>query len=246
MSSTTPVYAIPYAQDTDTLPDYPALDQDQAEAVEAALLVKPDYYSGTTAPASPTAYRTIWFDTNFTPARPKHWTGAAWVYAGESAPILLDHDAVSGAASIISDGIFTTDFQSYQGLFIGHSSADEYLRAVLRTSGVDNAAASYANNALLSSISGGLTSSGAAGQNQAWVGRTYSSGTNRTRIDLSSPQEAVETIWDTSSVSRGSGGIYMVKVGGVFAAGTQFDGIKVYPDSGTLTGDMWWWGIPKA
>lgn len=242
---TTTVYAIPYAEATDDVPTYPALDQDQAEAVEAALLGKLDYTSGPTAPGSPVAYRTRWYDTSVTPPQERYWNGTAWKTLGGAAPVLLDHQTVSGASSIISDGIFTSTFQTYRGLFVGRGSSAEWLRIILRTSGVDNTGASYANNAMLAAIGSSITSSGGSGQTEGWIGRVGSSGTNRTSIEISCPQEAVETTWDTSSVARDSG-IYQSHMGGVFAASTQFDGAKIKADAGTLTGDLWWWGIPKA
>lgn len=168
-------------------------------------------------------------------------TGLKWT---SPTGVLLASGTVSGAANIISDGKLTSAFKTYELEWVGAGSADDTLRMALRASGADNTAASYGNLGTAQSI-GTPTPGGSAGagQTSAWVGRNMSSGTNRSLITLISPQEARHTLWIVDSVSE-TDTVYWTSVRGAFAANTQFDGFKLYPNSGTLTGSWKLTGIP--
>lgn len=169
-------------------------------------------------------------------------TGAKWAYPGMA---LVTSAAVSGAASVSIDSCFTTAFQSYILRWVGVGSSDQVLRMRLRASAADNSTSNYSNDATISSVTGGSTHSAASGQDAAWVGRNGTTGVNRATVEIDGPQEATYTAWTTRSVAT-TDSAYTTMVSGVFAATTQFDGVKLYPDAGTLTGTLFVYGIANA
>jgi len=117
MPGSTPIYGFPYPEATDLVADYPALGQELAEDIEAALPTV-----GGLAPATPTSIAN----------------------SGGSASLSGNTVTFTGVSSVSLNGCFTGDYDNYRVIVYSNSSStspDLILRN--RASGTDDSSANY-------------------------------------------------------------------------------------------------------
>lgn len=168
-------------------------------------------------------------------------TGLKWAAAASGSVTKISATSVSGAASLSLDNVFTSTYRNY--LIVGSWSGTDgaWLNIRYRTSGSDNTTANYSDQRLEANnttISGDRTT----GQTAARLGGSRNALLNTVAVWVYSPQATERTLWSTVNVDQGST-CALIQFGGVFGATTSFDGFKVYPGSGNMTGNFAVYGI---
>jgi hypothetical protein len=177
-------------------------------------------------------------------------TGAAifydWVQAAGSSSglVFIQSATVSAAADLSMDGVFTSTYQNY--LIVGDfdGSTDATTRIRFRTSGSDNATSNYNYAVFFNPNSGALSGTGGGtGDDNGKFANHGSSGTCYFSATILNPQVAEQTGWLSNGYRFSSA---RTDHFGNFSATTQFDGFKLYPDSGTFTGTVRLYGLANS
>lgn len=152
----------------------------------------------------------------------------------------------SAASTVIADGCFTSTYRNY----VIYVDADfttgvDTLRFYLRTSGTDNTSALYYNGLLVGNASSAASATYNATQTSGGAGYVadLKSGTTMT---LYAPQVAIETAYSSTFFANGAAQAWYGTQGGFYNATTQFDGIKFFPTSSTITGQYRIYGLANS
>ena len=185
-------------------------------------------------------------DTNET----QYYDGSAWTALGASPGlVLLDATDFSAVSSVSVDNVFSATYNNYLiTCVISAASAAAEIRSRLRLSGTDaTGATDYRNNRAFAY----QTTDGATGGNAAyWI----NSFTATTYNDVASFQT---TIWNPALAQRtskytisneGNNGLENVNsaIGAMHKQATAYDGITIYPASGTITGKLRIYGLADS
>lgn len=154
----------------------------------------------------------------------------------------------SGVSSVSLNGVFTSTYDYYKIFFSYESSTNASNGIRLRVSGADNTTSNYVvGRTYQDDNTGGFQNTG--GQT-AW-GTTPTASVRQYNAELTfvTPYGAVPTQgWHigTEAASSGSGAKMAAQSGGMlFQASTSFDGLTLYPSTGTITGTIQVFGFNK-
>ena len=148
---------------------------------------------------------------------------------------LVASGSTSATSTLTLDNVFTAAYRNYKLFIDGVSSANDIdIVLKLRTGGVTNSNANYAQNQISSAASYGITRS--SGSGNTVFHSTLASGTIKIVHEsiFFAPQVAIATGYQAMSTSL-SATFYQYLYGGSFANTTQFDGFIFTPSSGTIT-----------
>lgn len=158
----------------------------------------------------------------------------------------LNTSTFSSAASVSVDNVFTTSYDNYRILFniTAASATSTGLRWYGRTSGSD-VTATYVHQIIAAenvTITGGrFTNSQFAQTSTSYPAFTQGA------MDLFSPKLANKTVWETSNFYITNAGLpFRLSYGGYFDGNNSFDGIKLFPESGTFSGTMRIYGLRNS
>jgi len=156
--------------------------------------------------------------------------------SGGSASTTGNTTTFTGVTTVSLNGIFTTTFDNYKIIIYGSGSGSSSVAMHLRyrTSGTDNTTSNYLNGGVSVTHSVGPT-------------RTYSNTTTHTigaaaditanaTIDCMRPFNSTPTSSHSQYAGVGSQSAEYGTIQNVFFALTSFDGVTLYPASGTITG----------
>lgn len=187
--------------------------------------------TSTTRPASPFAGQTI-YETDS--GRKYLYTGSAWI-SDTPALVLLNSTSVSAQSSVSIDSVFSSTYDNYLVIprIVGSGSAGLLMR--LRSGGADDSSANYSYQHLTGQ---GTTVSAANSSAQtSWLaGSAYSINTPAQEILIVAPNFAGRTSYKTTFTQDGGSGLFLRTYAGDLATGTQYTGLTIYPQSGTITG----------
>jgi hypothetical protein len=139
----------------------------------------------------------------------------------------------SAAADVTFDGVFTSDFRHYRIVFDAkHSATYVSLNYRLRASNADNTTANYWWRATYSSNTTTFYTAGDAQTAGFWA--NIPTVTNGMSFDVFCPQVTERTSFAGTYYDHNNPFVW--NIGSGFVATTQFDGIKIYLPSGTMTG----------
>ena len=160
--------------------------------------------------------------------------------SGGSASLSNYTVSFSGVSSISLNGCFTGDYDNYRMLVsVDSLSTGVQLYFRMRLAGADNSSAQY-NSAYVEGYSGGTVGGTSTGQTQ---GQFSYSGTNAIHAcEMSGPALAKPTGFVTTT---GRSTPTVVLFGGRHNVSTAYDGITLYPNSGTMTGSVSVFGYKK-
>jgi hypothetical protein len=161
--------------------------------------------------------------------------------------VLLNTTSFSGVSSQSINDVFTSTYTNYKILLnIDSTSASPYILGRLRASGTDNTSSNYnSTDVVTNASSSGLvfTSSYGGTSWRMWGNFNPDSGT--AEILVSNPEKALKTTFNsygsfvpgaiTSRPPRWFGGNATVT--------TSYDGLTIFPDSGTMTGSISIYGV---
>lgn len=221
MPGTTPVYGFPYPEPTDLVADYPALGQDLAEDIEAVLPT----IAGL-VPITPTSIAN----------------------SGGTASISAQTVTFSAVNSVSLNGIFSATYRRYAIELNAKNSTSAEVRFRLRASGTDSSANSYYQTLAFSYGTTAGASSGTATYVGIYLG-TSGSATDIARVIFDAPfsnSEWTQGFIDSWSYQQDVANFVQRRSGHNFQATTSFDGISVYPASGTFTGQLRIYGFKGA
>ena len=119
----------------------------------------------------------------------------------------------------------------------------------MRASGTDSTASYYSNRLYNDLGTGGTTWGSQSVSNGANWHIQDANGSNAFgfAFELFNPQQAKNTTFQAgSSGSRYGTAFYQSFTGGVHAVATSYDGITIFPSSGTITGNIRIYGIANS
>jgi len=201
----------------------------------ASSVIKPGVCTSATRPTVPYEGQLIYeTDTDMVAA----YNGSAWVYTHSSGLVLIRTRTFSTASSVAEDSVFTSTYQNYLLIYdlTAATGTNSDLQYYFRSSGTDTTTGyvtefqtQYAGTLTSGEVASGLI--GAVHTSYP----TYSQGT----VNIHSPQAArakillVNAGW-VSSLGQPRQLRFFTYNGST----TQFDGIKIFPSAGTITGTM--------
>lgn len=145
------------------------------------------------------------------------------------------------------DSCFTSTYDNYRVLWTGTGSTTGndflYFRFVDGTSPVT--ATNYYFG-IVQSNTGASISNSWVGSQSAWKIGVIGDNYGQNQMDLSSPQAAVKKTFTSNFFSSATGDAIWGINGGLYNATTQFEGLYMYPGSGTWSGTITVLGLRKA
>ena len=172
----------------------------------------------------------------------QYYDGSSWQSVGGGSFVLVSSGSVSAAAAITLDSIFTSTYRNYKMFINGTCSADDAdIIFKFRAGGSTNSANSYSRK-VTSAGPSTVSTSTATGQTSF----TSFCATGQTQIVnetvIFAPQVAIATgiQYLSGAVSTNS---YQYWGSGVFTNTTQFDGLVMTPQSGTITAQYRIYGL---
>jgi hypothetical protein len=178
------------------------------------------------------------------------YNGSAWVAiaaAGTAGALTYVGGAsFSGSSSQSLNNIFTSTYENYFiALNITSKSVTSYTNFRLRASGSDNTTSNYQTIASYAQVNAGT-----AGDSKLPNGTAYQlndAGDLMQTFYIMNPQTAQNTVLlGTQTVFKIASDFYSGRVSGYFNATTSFDGLTVFPTSGTMTGTIRVYGIANS
>ena len=144
----------------------------------------------------------------------------------------------SGASTVSPNGCFTSAYENYRIVFNGITSTNADLYFRLRAAASDQSGANYAQNSSL--ITTALTVSRASGQTSLRLTQN-NSGTYEYVLtaDIFAPQLSSKTIVKGDGTQFFSNFLF----GGSYEANYQADGFTMFPNTGTMTGNLRIYGM---
>jgi len=141
----------------------------------------------------------------------------------------------SGASSISLNGCFTSSYTNYKLKFKLTNTSQNDIVFRLRSGTTDNSTTNY-NYQGFTAISTTLTGFKSTGATYGYFGYAEV-GSHFFETDIFSPQETEYTGTQCNEIRRGEGtNMSILLATSNFGATTSFDGITIYPLSGTITG----------
>jgi hypothetical protein len=185
-------------------------------------------------------------DTNST----EYYSGSAWVAIGgggsAGALVYVGGAPFTSAASQSLNNVFTSTYENYFiALNVTSKSATTPIQIRLRASGSDNTTSNYQSIATYTQINAGST-----GDSKLAAGTAYQLsdvGDLMQTFNIMNPQTAQSTVLlGMQSVFKIATDFYSTRFSGYFNATTSFDGLTIYPTSGTFTGTIRVYGIANS
>lgn len=226
----------PYVESSDLVANYPAVSESLAERVDlVGVLPFADSTARGTALPSPTDGQYSYLqDTNAT----EYWDGSAWVAAGVAPGLVhVNTTTFSAVSSVSVDDVFTSEFQAYKIITSGVSSAaSSPLRFRLRLSGSDNSTASSYVRQVLEALNT-TVSAGRLVEDAGACGGIASTLMTLSHLELTNVAMASATGFTSYTNTPVSGALVTLHAG-THNQTTAYDGITIYPTSGTITGTI--------
>jgi hypothetical protein len=149
--------------------------------------------------------------------------------------------ACAGVTSVSLNGVFTSTYENYRIVVYGKSTTGVALFARLRLSGTDASGSNYTYLEQYVNSAGGPTRSYTASQTNGVLGVV---GANYSCIstEICGPQIAQYTPWTAMSMRDDA----LVNTGIVHQLATSYDGITIYPNSSTFTGNIRVYGYKNS
>lgn len=164
--------------------------------------------------------------------------------AGAGGLVHINTTTFSAVSSVSINDVFTSTFENYLlKIIVTGSVENESLTTRFRIGGVDTSSATYivqnldANNTSVTALRGTQSSATISG-----VTSDHKSGID---VNLYSPQLAVVTAYSAFAAFSRVGGLIKL-FAGTQTDTTQFDGITLFPVSGTMTGNIRVYGYKNS
>ena len=210
--------------------------------------LRPGVCTSTTRPQAPFEGQMIYeTDTH----RVLVWDNAAWVMIADTdTPPGLQLVASSAFTSITAAsplnmiGVFVSEFTNYRIVFNTTSATANVGISIQLMNGSSPATGSdYRFAAAGASSNGSSSNNGSATHARIETTLTAKDGTIGTSVDLYQPQKAIRTNFFGDWWYDDGGSIIYRRYGGVHNLANAYDGFRIYPDVGTMTGNVRVYGL---
>lgn len=151
-------------------------------------------------------------------------------------------------ASVSLDGVFTSAFDSYRIMVdvVGTSGGGDLLMR-LRAAGADNSAAEYTYSFFQNRNDNITQTNGSVSGTSFWIAPLDATNcASSAFIDVFSPALNAATKCQVSGSGRVSTFHWASRGGGSTTVATQYDGLTLYPTTGTMTGTVYVYGYSKT
>jgi len=173
----------------------------------------------------------------------QYYDGAAWQTLGGGLVVVQTETAFTASNSIVANNVFTSAYRNYTIKFTSTASTGVGLYMKLRVGGV-SASTNY-NYQALSVSSTSVTGVRVGSSTYAEIGSIAVQESAAT-LNLYNPAVAVATNFDATTAYNSAAFTSPVSYlyTGNHSTATAYDGIEIYPSSGTLTGSytIYGWG----
>jgi hypothetical protein len=173
------------------------------------------------------------------------YDGSAWtpVAPTDSGLIHINTTTYSAVASQSLDDVFSSTYDDYKIIIEGVSSADDGLFLRFRAGGVTDTTDTVNTQKLSANTSSVTTARTSTTRGE--VGSWRNAGRNSAFLELSNPFLILSTRV-ISQVSNATSGSVLNHLAIGTTATTSYDGILIFPNSGTITGRISIYGYAKA
>jgi hypothetical protein len=177
------------------------------------------------------------------------YDGSAWQQVGASGFVVVKAEtSFSASSSITADSVFTSSYTNYRLMINYQTSTTGSIYLRLRASGSSATGSNYSWQRILAN-GGTITGAQNASISYFEIGNPSNGAYNSTVIiDFFSPQLAEPTL--VNYVNHYNNGAYTTPLwyaaGGNHSLSTAYDGIEIYPASGTTTGTYTIYGYGKT
>lgn len=167
-------------------------------------------------------------------------TGLRWATPAttSSGLTLVSATSFSGASSHTVNNCFSATYRNYFAIYefkTNTSNVQTFLR--LRASGTDSSA-SYNYVALVGYNNVAIGETDPGGTTLFQLGPNHADDSSAGQMTLIKPNVAEPTILKASHVGRFSASRFIIETGGYHNVSTAYDGLTLYPASGTFTGTL--------
>jgi hypothetical protein len=172
-----------------------------------------------------------------------HWDGSAWV--SPFGLTLLNRTAFSAAGSVSLNNLFSAAYDDYRIMItITGSSAGGGINVRLRAGGVDNSSANYYNNRMYAYLTT-VASEGAGAETAFGATLERSAGNSVGAYDFFMPFATnITSMVGLNTFLYGTAQHTSFKSGQTTVT-TSYDGFTLFPNSGTITGNLEVYGYRK-
>ena len=155
----------------------------------------------------------------------------------------------SAASEFVVDSCFTSTYANYKIIidYDGSVATATQLRGQFRTGGSNNTTTNYGYllNISTEANTNAISWQGFGSVNIFICGYVMNN-YGQVTIELTNPQTAQETRFTSVGMAFGGTNSYLTTIGGAFDATTSFDGIRIFPNSGTFTGNYRIYGYQNS
>lgn len=179
----------------------------------------------------------------------QYYSGSAWTAVGgtTSSPgmVYVGGSTFSSSSAVNLNNIFTSTYANYKVFFNCTGSTGGVMQIRFRVSGSDNSTTNYEWQRL--SVYG-TTAAPERQQNQTYfLPCTINTTQSGAEILVTNPQTANKKLFLGHAIQEaGQGTDQMFLTTGSFDATTQFDGMSLFPSSGTITGNIRVYGLANS
>ena len=159
--------------------------------------------------------------------------------------VLLNTTSFSGVASQSFNNVFSATYTNYRILWKGNASTTVGVKLRLRAAGTDITSGNYFYEEL---VANGATISGSRASTQTAValGAMSNNFKHFIQAELSSPFLAEETCYESKSAYNNTTSTHLFyALAGFCSVTSSADGFTLFPDSGTISGDVSVYGYNK-
>lgn len=164
---------------------------------------------------------------------------------GGDSMYLLKTQEFTGSAGVEVDTFFTSQFRNYQMIVEVTGTVETSLRFRMRSYSGDDSTATYSYQQMTAD-GASVSSSRAAGETSGLLGKT---GTTRSYIkaDILDPAHGSATlVLSQSNVSGSASDVSIYHASSGHSVATVFNGITIFPSSGTITGRIKVYGLSET
>jgi hypothetical protein len=225
--------------------DFTWVAQDDSNAIQNAIVdAKGDLIAATAADTP--ARLAVGANGTVLTADSAEATGLKWAAAGGGSLVYVGGASFSGSSSQSLNNVFTSTYENYFiTLNVTSKSATTPIQIRLRASAADNTTSNYQSIATYTQINAGSTGDAKLANGTAY--QLSDVGDLMQTFNIMNPQTAQSTVLlGMQSVFKIASDFYSTRFSGYFNATTVFDGLTIYPTSGTFTGTIRVYGIANS
>lgn len=175
----------------------------------------------------------------------QYYTGSAWanvVAASSPGLVFIQKGTFSASAAVNVNTCFSSTYDNYRILVkvTGASVVNGEVRLRMRSATTDNSSSNY-NYQRLYAQSSSVGGSAATNQTSAIMG-PQNTALSWNVTDMASPFLAENTLYSTVAMYNQTN---IDNFSGAHKVASSFDGFTMFPDSGTISGEVWVYGYAK-